>query len=189
MKTIKLSLLLAPLLAVALASAPVEAQGNGNGRGKQQERARQELRERDRDDDDDRWDDRDRRTQDDWYRDRNGRLVRREARRVPPGWCQGRGNPHNTPENCGYSRNGRRSDDRRYDDRYSRDRRYDDRYARNSRLGSYETRHRAFHSWHDRQCREQAARNPTSLRWQIQVRTQCKARHDEWHRDAGIRHR
>lgn len=187
MKTSKLSLLLAPLMALALASAPAEAQGNGNGRGKQQERARQEARDR-RDRDGDRYD------QDEWYRDRNGRLVRREARRVPPGWCQGRGNPHNTPENCGYSRNGRRYDDRydrdrRYDDRYSRDRRYDDRYSRNSRLGSYEDRHRAFHVWHDRQCREQAARNPTNLRWQIQVRTQCKARHDEWHRDAGIRHR
>ncbi|HEX2205469.1 MAG TPA: hypothetical protein VHG91_19315 [Longimicrobium sp.] len=188
MKTTRLSLLLAPFLAVALASAPAEAQGNG--RGKQQERARQELRERDRDDDD-RWDDRRDRTQDEWYRDRNGRLVRRDGRKVPPGWCRGRGNPHNTPENCGYSRNGRRYDDRydrdrdrRYDDRYSRDRRYD-----NSRLGSYDQRHRAFHASHDRQCREQSLRNPTNLRYQIQVRTQCKARHDEWHRQMGIRHR
>lgn len=36
-------------------------------------------------------------------RDRTGRA------RVPPGWCIGRGNPHNTPANCGYL-NPRRND-------------------------------------------------------------------------------
>jgi Ni/Co efflux regulator RcnB len=28
--------------------------------------------------------------------------VRGTTRSVPPGWCQGRGNPHNTAVNCGY---------------------------------------------------------------------------------------
>jgi hypothetical protein len=30
------------------------------------------------------------------------RSTSRGTRAVPPGWCQGRGNPHNTAANCGY---------------------------------------------------------------------------------------
>ena len=67
------------LLALALVglAAPALAQGNGNGDGNGRAGAgedRPQLQRREAND-------------------------RRDA--VPPGWCLGRGNPHNTPENCG----------------------------------------------------------------------------------------
>jgi hypothetical protein len=177
--TLRLPLALA--LAAVLSASPALAQ-NGNGQGKKNERARQEqLREdrRDRDDDDDdRWDrdDDDRRD-----RDRDYTLRRRDSRRVPPGWCIGRGNPHNTRENCGrYSRR-----DGRYDGRRSDDRRYDDR--RYSRSGSYTERHRAFHAYHDRQCRERAAQRGDVI-WKLRVAAECREAHDAWHRREGTRH-
>lgn len=147
-RSLQLSFTLA--LAAVLAAAPADAQGKGDKKEKSRtEQVRREVR-------DDRW-------------DRDVRLERRDGRQVPPGWCQGRGNPHNTPENCGYDR--RRSDDRRHDDR-----RYDDR-----RYGSFEEAHRAFHRDHDRICRERAAQRPFDVRWQLQVRNECKAEHDRWH--------
>lgn len=150
-RSLQLSLVVA--LATALAAAPADAQGKGKGNQKQKQRTEQVREFRG----DDRWDD-------------DVRLERRDGRRVPPGWCRGRGNPHNTPENCGYDR---RRDDRRYD----RDRRYDDR----DRYGSYEDRHRAYHRDHDRICRERASQRPFDVRWQLQVRRECNAQHDRWH--------
>ncbi|HEX2093193.1 MAG TPA: hypothetical protein VHG28_12360 [Longimicrobiaceae bacterium] len=178
LRTLHLYLLVA--LAAALAASPADAQGRGR-RHEAKERTEQvRLREDRRHDDrwdDDRWDD--------------GRWDRRDRRRVPPGWCRGRGNPHNTRENCGYGssrRNERVYRDRRYDDRY--DRRYDDRYNRryDDRYGSYDRAHAAFHQQHDWQCRERARQRPLDPAWQLRVRSECKAIHDRWHDRVGIRH-
>ena len=89
MKSMRLNLALAAALATALVASPVEAQkGKGNGNDKHEGRGRVEARDRDGD--------RDAR------RRTSTRVERRDTRRVPPGWCQGRGNPHNTAANCGY---------------------------------------------------------------------------------------
>ena len=189
--TVRLSLMLA--LAAGLAAAPADAQQKGKAKGKEKSRPELVRRESDRHAakrraelmreatkrreaarrveaerrTDDRWDD-DRRDDDRW----NG--AREEGRRkdVPRGWCQGKGNPHNTPENCGY-----RSD---RDGSWSGS---GDRYD-----SSYDRAHRDFHSDHDRQCRMRAAERPLDLQWQIQVRSECKRRHDDWHLRAGRRH-
>lgn len=184
--TFSLPLVLA--LAAVLGATPADAQGRGKGG----DRDRQEQRDvrRDRDDDDDDDDDRprferrrtdDRRSDDRRYDPSHGT---RQQRRVPPGWCQGRGNPHNTPENCRYnSRQGRWE---RYDSRTGRYETYDT-YNRSG--GSYEAAHRDFHDSHDRRCRERAAQRPLDVRWQIQVRSECKAVHDDFHRRWGTAHR
>jgi hypothetical protein len=177
MKSNRFNLTLALALAAALSASPALAQGNGKGRGHDDDddnRRRVELRDRDR------WDDRD------------TRFERRDGRRVPPGWCRGRGNPHNTAANCRWNRS--RSVWERYD---SRDRRWEtqstwergsnDRYG--STRGSYDSAHRQFHSTHDRQCRERAAQRPLDLRWQVQVRQECRAIHEDFHRRWGIAHR
>lgn len=169
-RSLQLSLMVA--LAAALAASPADAQGKGKG-NKNRERTEQvRFREDDRRYDD-RWDDDD------------VRLQRRDRRQVPPGWCRGKGNPHNTPENCGYRRDDRRYDDRRYEDRRYEDRRYDDRYGRS---GSYEQAHQAFHRDHDRICRDRASQRPFDPRWQLQVRSECKAEHDRFHASTGTRH-
>jgi hypothetical protein len=125
------------------------------------DRERYEARDDRWDLDDDRWD----------YGD-DGR-----RRDVPPGWCKGKGNPHNTPENCGYGASRR---DGRYDDR--NEPYYGD------RGGSYEREHQIFHDRHDRECRMRAAERPLDLQWQLRVRQECKVRHDDWHRRTGTRH-
>ncbi len=173
MKTSRLSLPLALVLAAALSASPALAQkGHGNDH---RERSRQELRDprRDRDDHDhDRRDDR---------RDRDRRDGRTLTRRdVPPGWCQGRGNPHNTWENCGnrgrngtLTRNGNVSRNRNWGG-YS---------------GSYEEAHRAFHRDLDRWCSQEAQRRGGGLRGLLAVRSECSARAQEWHRSTGTVHR
>jgi hypothetical protein len=179
------NLALAVALAAVLGAAPVEAQGNGKGRGDDRDRDRQEQRDRDRDDDDD--DDRprfERRRDDD--RRSDDRRYSQQQRRVPPGWCRGRGNPHNTAENCRYnSRNDRWE---RYDSRTGRYETYDT-YNRNRTSGSYDQAHRDFHYSHDRQCRERATQRPLDVRWQVQVRSECKSVHDDFHRRWGTPHR
>lgn len=201
MKTMKFSLPLVVAFAAALSASPADAQkgGNGNGRGQGQEQ-RDRDRDRDRDDDDryDRDDDRDERRARDRRDDRDEprferRDDRRSERRVPPGWCRGRGNPHNTAENCRY--NSRSSTWERYDSRTGRyeTREQYERRTRDSRYGgtsgSYDQEHREFHYSHDRQCRERAAQRPLDIRWQVQVRSECKATHDEFHRRWGTAHR
>lgn len=166
-RSLQLSLVVA--LAAALGAAPAEAQGKGKGNDKDKRRTEQ-VRFRD----DRHWND-------------DVRLQRRNGQQVPPGWCNGRGNPHNTRENCGYDR---RRDDRRYDRRVE-DRRYDRRvddrrYDRNST--SYAQAHQAFHRDHDRICRERASQRPFDVRWQLQVRNECNAQHDRWHARNGTRH-
>lgn len=183
MKTMKFNLPLALALAAALSASPAMAQGHGKGHGnsgRDHDRDRVERRDRDRDHDDDRRDE--------------PRFERRDERRVPPGWCRGRGNPHNTAANCRY--NSRRSEWERYD---SRDRRWETRsvYERgtNGSYGStsgsrsqYESAHREFHYTHDRQCRERAAQRPLDLRYQVQVRQECARIHEDFHRRWGISH-
>lgn len=198
---------LALTLAGALLASPADAQGKSKEKRKDKNRARPELvrrddsskarekalkheqklreerlkdeyerrrevlkRDRDRyEDRDDRWD----RDDDRWdYGDDD-----RRRRDVPPGWCKGKGNPHNTPENCGYGAS-------RRDDRYGD--RNEPYYG--DRGGSYERDHQIFHDRHDRECRMRAAERPLDLQWQIRVRQECKARHDDWHRRTGSRH-
>lgn len=183
MKSNRFNLPLIVALAAALSASPALAQGNGKGRGNDDdERRRVEQRDRDR-----RWDDDDRRD------DRDTRFERRDGRRVPPGWCRGRGNPHNTAANCRW--NGSRSVWERYD---PRDRRWETRetyergtYGSNDRYGdrgSYEAAHRDFHYSHDRQCRERAAQRPLDLAYQVRVRQECRAVHEDFHRRWGISH-
>ncbi|HYR08549.1 MAG TPA: hypothetical protein VEQ60_12295 [Longimicrobium sp.] len=193
MSTTRFNLPLAIALVAALSASPALAQGKGNSGGNGRDRVEQHDRDRDDDDDDRR--DRVRRDRDDDRRS-EPRFERRGSntqQRVPPGWCRGRGNPHNTAANCRY--NSSRSAWERYDDRDRRwesrttyERGTNDRYdSRNG--GSYDSAHRDFHYSHDRQCRERAAQRPTDLRWQVQVRQECAARHQEFHRRWGIAHR
>jgi len=178
MKTMKFNLPLAIALAAALSASPALAQGKGKGNDRDRER----VERRDRDDDR-RWDDR---------RD-EPRFERRNEQRVPPGWCRGRGNPHNTAANCRYNNSSREwerydSRDRRWETRSTYERGTDARYdSRNG--GSYDQAHREFHYSHDRQCRERAAQRPLDVRWQVQVRQECAAIHQDFHRRYGIAHR
>lgn len=159
-------------LLAALTATPVLAQGKAKGQEKHKDRSevvqqkrsseRPELQRRDRPDDryDRRWDDRDR--------------SKGKRKSVPPGWCIGKGNPHNTPENCG-TRSDRRYDDRDYDDR-DRDRRDDGR-----RYGSLVEAHDRFYRDLERRCDRRLAERPLDPVWQIRVRAECRAEHDRWH--------
>lgn len=169
---------LALILSLAVGAGAADAQGKGKDKDKKDKNRSEEVR-RDR-----RYDREDR---DDRYSD--GR-----RRGVPPGWCIGRGNPHNTAANCGtrgdrydprYERRDDRYDDRR-DDRYDDDR-YGDRRG-SSRDGAYEDRHEYFHRTADRECRARASQRPLDVRWQLQVRNECNAEHDRWHARNGRSH-
>lgn len=149
---------------------------------------RYEVRDNDRYEDrnDDRYENRNGDRRDDRYEDRRrdatwediifGRDARYEdgrRRDVPRGWCQGRGNPHNTPENCGYS------SDRRYDwDR-------DDRYGG---FGSYSQAHTAFHRTLDREYAARASERRSDPLYQIRLRAEKAADHQRWHERTGTRH-
>lgn len=184
----------AAILAVAVAS-PALAQGNGNRKNRnapgQVDRERPTLQRRgdgpSRSRSDDRYDRRDDR-RDERLQDRRGADRRREAswediifgrdrrdqrRDVPPGWCIGRGNPHNTPENCGYSSN------RRYDWDY------DDRYGG---YGSYSRAHTAFHRALDREYAARAGQRRNDALYQLRLRAEKAADHDRWHQRTGTRH-
>ena len=222
-----LSFPLALMVAAALSAQPGLAQhgnghgrGNGGGHGRGHEAREQEhvRRSDDRDgrrdrDDDGRWTDRvvrDRRTSDGYRRDDNYRYNSGTLRRrVPPGWCIGRGNPHNTVENCGRGSN---RYDRRYDPRYNGGYTYDqygrrtDRYGRtvdsNGRVindgrygdgrygtvygGSNRSGYDAWKRQHDANCRNLARQRPLDLRWQYQVRTQCAAEERDARRYYGV---
>lgn len=191
----KLNLSAFVALAALLAASPVLAQGNGKGNDKRDDRPRQEAR-RDRDDD---------RERSERARRDETRFERRDGRSVPRGWCQGRGNPHNTARNCGYrgdldrvwrdregvlrDRNGRviLSDGRVYDDRNRSSGTYGTNDGYGSGNGSYEARHADYHRWHDQQCRERAGQ-AGGITGRIRVAAQCKAEHDQWHSQQGIRH-
>ncbi|HEX6924850.1 MAG TPA: hypothetical protein VF167_05450 [Longimicrobiaceae bacterium] len=199
---LRTALAIAAFSFVAVSPALAQGKGEGNGRGKnrpasvQAERGRPTLQRRidrddtrrpryedrsrdryddrrDRDDRDsrDRYDNRRRRPQATWEdilfgRDEHGRT------RVPPGWCRGRGNPHNTPENCGYS-------NRRYDWDYR------DRYGG---YGSYAEAHRAFHRALDREYAARAERHRNDPFYLIRLRAEKAADHAQWHERTGTRH-
>ena len=181
MKSMRYSLPLALALAATFAAAPADAQGNGrgNGRGNSVER-RDEDRDRDRD----------RRVRDrDDDRREEPRFERRTNRRVPPGWCIGRGNPHNTPENCGYNSGTYR--DRNGNIIYGRDGGVYSRDGVNGggNGGSYDRAHQEFHYQHDRRCRELARQRPLDPIYQVRISRQCAEEHQAFHRQWGIPHR
>lgn len=167
------------LAAVMSASPALGQNGKGKGQEKSGERQRVEARDERNRAEEQRREARERRDREE-RRYSEGRLERRDGRKVPPGWCKGKGNPHNTVANCG-------TRGERYDPRYD-DRRYDDRYD-DRRSGSYAEAHAEFHRVHDRQCRERAAQRLLDLRWQVQVRSECKQVHDRWHQYRGVSHR
>jgi hypothetical protein len=171
----KLSLPFALLAAAAFAATPVQAQhGNGHGKGHGNEHGNGQSEVR-RNRDDDRDDDRDEARAEarrrEWRRTHNTRTTSGRTtlnRRVPPGWCIGRGNPHNTVANCGPGRN---RYERRYDPRYQTTR-------SGTRTNRSTSGYATFSEWkrvHDRQCREQAMQRPLDLSWQRQVHAQCVA--------------
>lgn len=180
----KLALPLALVFAAALSAQPALAQ-KGHGRGHDDDRRGSSVRH---DRDDDRWDDR--RDRDRRYGNNvSWRNDRRLQRRVPPGWCTGRGNPHNTVANCGP---GRDRYDRRYDPRYNRT---SDRYSRSTsgryNTGRYNTSsgRAGYDAWkrsHDLQCRERSRQRPLDLRYQLQVRNQCAAETQDARRRYGV---
>jgi hypothetical protein len=159
-------ILILPLAVLLAGGLPAAAEAQGNSRGQAQRELRGAEREQPRlerrDHDDRRYDDR----------------AQQQRRNVPPGWCIGRGNPHNTVANCGY-RNAR-GGAARHDTRYER---------RGGGYGSYEDAHRAFHREHDAWCRARANERRTDIRWQVTVRRQCQEAHDRFHREWGIAHR
>ena len=166
---------LAALLTLLLLPAPADAQNlRGADRARGADRYEDVFDERDDEQRRNGRADRDR-SDDDWYDDigRNERSGN-GAGKVPPGWCKGRGNPHNTVENCGY--NARNDRDVRYDDRYSRD-------------GGYDRAHDDFHRRLDGQYRDRARSRPTDLEYQLRLRRQMNEEHDRWHRNQGIAHR
>jgi hypothetical protein len=156
-KTFRFPLMLA--LASALAASPALAQkgGHGHSGGKRQERVER------RDDD----------------RARSTRGDNGSHR----GWCQGKGNPHNTVANCGYSasRNGTLTRRGTYDRNGTYDRQGT--YGRSGTYSAatYQQAHSAYHTQHDRQCRALSSQHPTDLQWLLRVRSQCRSEHEAWH--------
>lgn len=145
--------------ALTFVSAPAFAQGNSNGR--QQARGGVEAQ----------------RTGSDIYsapsagRDRATRPRGNGSGKIPPGWCQGVGNPHNTVENCGYARDAVRED-----------------YPISGRNGSYDEAHTRFHRDLDNRYDRLAADRPLDIRYQIDLQARKRAEHEDWHRRMGISH-
>jgi len=210
----KASLPLALALAAMLSAAPADAQkghgngnGNGHGNGKNKHEQRDDRRDDDRRDDDRRvtrrsgsndnvrWESR--RGDDRWTLSRDRRSLSRNGRRVPTGWCQGRGNPHNTAANCGgYRYNASRSlwdwvGLGSYSTNRTRSGTTLDRVLNGTRRtssGSYSSSsHSEFHRVHDARCRE-AANNTSSITRRLEIASACKDEHDDWHRRTGTRH-
>ena len=169
-----LNLPLALALAAALAGAPSAEAQRGN---RDRDDRRWEDSRRDRDGDR-RWDDRKHRSKND------DRRVARNGRRVPPGWCTGRGNPHNTPENCGWR--ARRSDDRgvyrNVNGRIVRvgDRRVATTTRRFSTRASWDRAHRDYHEAYERTCRDRI-RRVSGIAAKARVTRECSLQHDRWH--------
>jgi hypothetical protein len=154
------TLIAALLFTLGLAAAPAEAQGRG-----QQDRARGEQKRQD--DRKQRGAEDDRRYDDGWNTPARGN----GSGRVPPGWCIGAGNPHNTPENCGYSQSDTRGQQQR-----------------GSRGGSYEQAHADFHRELDTRYSRLSSQRPLDVQYQLELRARKRAEHDNWHRRTGIAH-
>jgi hypothetical protein len=165
---IRLSLGLA--LLAGLAAVPAEAQG----RGQQKKAERADSREQQRPELI--------RRGDVWETQQRGKAVRDQG---PPFCRNGQGHPVHGRQWCvdkGYGLYGSTRIDSRgtvYDSRRGNDR---------NRNVSYEEAHLAFHRDHDRRCRDRAAQRPLDVQWQLQVRNECRQRHDEWHRRMGRAH-
>lgn len=194
--TIATRLPLVLALAAFLTASPLLAQGKGNdkqktssGQVKKQEQKRPQLIRRGPDggqrseaarrEEERRRDQAQRARSDERWGDYDGydtgRVSGNGAGKVPPGWCRGKGNPHNTPENCGYTS--------------SRGTYGDGDYGRTrSGNGSYEDEHAAYHRWLDRKYSDLASRRPLDPTWQIRIRAEKKAEHDRWHAQIGQRH-
>jgi hypothetical protein len=201
----KMTLPLALVVAAALSAQPALAQKGGHGHDRGDRGRSGEARgERSRDRDDDRGRAEDRRRDDSRTWRSSNSSDRRLERRVPPGWCTGRGNPHNTVANCGRG-------DNRYDPRYNGGQTYDrygnrtgtgtyDRYGNRTgtggydrygnRTGTYNNGGRSgYDAWkrdHDQRCRDLSRQRPLDLRYQLQVRNQCAAETREARRRYGV---
>jgi len=161
-KTASITAVMTLFMALSQATSPLEAQGNRGGARQEQGLAEQD-------------------------RDRELRRLREFGRapvrgngsgKVPPGWCKGVGNPHNTPENCGYrSATGQR-------DRYP----IDSRYPGDDRRRTDQGAHNDFHNELDRHYARLAAQRPLDLRFRAELELQKRAEHEQWHRETGIRH-
>jgi hypothetical protein len=158
-------------LAFTLAASPAMAQGrgngngNGNGKGKSEQvrkadESRPVLQRRADDDRDDEG------QYDEWY---DSRGVQRS---VPRGWCQGKGNPHNTVANCGYSASAARNG----------------RTGNLASSGSYAEQHAEFHRYLDDKYGSLAAQRPLDIRRQLELRAQKSAEHERWHDQVGRSH-
>jgi hypothetical protein len=157
----------AAVLGLSLATSPALAQGKG--KAKQQERARAEQQRTGG------WDD--------WY---PGQVNQRGngSGKVPPGWCQGVGNPHNTPENCGYYQR----DSRTYPVSTGRTGGAPTRDRSVNGGRSYDQLHADFHRELDARYQRLSARRPLDVAYQLELRARKRAEHDEWHRRMGISH-
>ncbi|MDQ3555632.1 MAG: hypothetical protein M3409_02480 [Gemmatimonadota bacterium] len=161
-KTIRRAIIPFAMIA-AFAATDAEAQGRGRGAEKERGKVEQKQQEKERRD----WE---LRRRDEQAR-RDGRTEDGRRRGVPPGWCIGRGNPHNTVENCG--RSGERYD-RRYDTRRDGDR-------RDGRSGAtYEQRYADYLRYQDAQCRARSDDRPLDLLYRLQVKRECDRARDEW---------
>jgi hypothetical protein len=104
---------------------------------------------------------------------RDGRVRGNGSGKVPPGWCRGVGNPHNTVENCGYSS----SRDRRY---------YHGDYGYGGR--SNEAAHVRFQRELDERYHRLGARRPLDVVYQLELRSRRHREHEDWHYRTGTRH-
>lgn len=152
--------------AMVFGISDAEAQGRGNSDRDRDRPTLDRRDDRDDRDDDRRYD----RYEDIYYESERGN----GAGKVPPGWCQGRGNPHNTVENCGYGAQSVYGD-------------------RNSRMGSasdpsYQRSHEGFHDMLDRKYRDLMAQRPLDIEYQLRLQVQKREEHDRWHRSMGVSH-
>ena len=187
------NLALAIALAAALGAAPAEAQGNGKGHGNDRDRDRRSSattpRPRRRYDDDD---------EPPLRAPPHGRPAPRPALVSPPpahaapraaGMVPGPRQPAQHGGELPLQQPAEPLGAVRQPHGPLRDGDTTARQHGTQRRGSYEAAHRDFHYSHDRQCRERAAQRPLDPRWQVQVRSECKAIHDDFHRRWGTSHR
>lgn len=149
------------MIAATLTFASTPAFAQGNGKGRQQARGSVETQ----------------RAGSDIYSapsaspDRASRPRGNGSGKIPPGWCQGVGNPHRTVENCGYSRDAVRGD-----------------YPNSARNESYDEAHLRFHRDLDDRYGRLAAERPLDIRYQLDLQARKRAEHEAWHRRMGVSH-
>lgn len=150
-------------LAAALSATPALAQGKGHKPHHERKTEVRAPKAQKRPHLERRVQPREQRRNDDYRLERN--------RRVPPGWCQGVGNPHNTPENCGYGRS------------YGI-------LGRLPQMGSYQSNEQAYSAFRrqlDARCRMLEAQHPLDPSWQLRVRADCARQDRAWREKYGRR--